>query len=49
MDVIDSHFIENGDGVFIGGVFGGFEDDLEPCGISASFFIEDNVSDAFEI
>ena len=49
MDVVDGHFVEDGDCIFIGGVFGGFEDDLEPCGIGASFFIEDNVTNTFEI
>jgi len=49
MDVIDGHFVEDGDGVFIGGIFGWFENDLEPCGIGAPFFIEDNVADVFEI
>ena len=49
MDVIDGHFVEDIDRIFIGGVFGGFEDNLEPCGIGAPFFIEDNVADVFEI
>lgn len=49
MDVIDGHFVEYGDGVFIGGVFGGFEDDLEPGGVGPSFFVQDDVADAFEI
>ena len=28
MDVIDGHFVEDIDRIFIGGVFGGFEDNL---------------------
>ena len=49
MDVIDGHFIEDGDSVFIGSVFGGFEDNLEQGSIGASFFVQDDVADAAKI
>ena len=49
MDVVDGHFVEDGDCIFIGGVFGGFEDDLEPGGIGAAFFVEQDVADIPEI
>jgi hypothetical protein len=40
VDVIDLHFIEDIDGVAVGGVFRGFEDDFEPGGIGSAFFVE---------
>ena len=49
MDVIDGHFVEDIDRIFIGGVFGGFQDDLEPGGVGAPFFVQDDGADALEV
>ena len=48
-DVVDLHFIEGIDGVAIGGVSGGFEDDLEPGGVGAAFLVEKDSADAVEV
>jgi hypothetical protein len=40
MDLINLHFVEDIDGVAVGGVGGGFEDDFEPGGIGAAFFVK---------
>ena len=48
-DIIDLHFVENVDSVPVAGVFCGFEDDLEPFGVGAVFFIEDDVADGCEV
>ena len=48
MDIVDGHFVEDGDRIFIRGVFGRLEDDLEPGGVGPSFFVEDDVTNAFE-
>jgi len=45
VDFVDLHFIEDIDGVAVGGVGGGFEDDLEPGGVGAAFLVEEDAAD----
>ena len=40
MDVIDLHFVQDIDGVAVGGVYGRFEDNVEPCGVGAALLVE---------
>src|SRR6202011_3726112 len=42
VDCVDLHFVEDIDGVAVGGVAGRFEDDLEPCSVGAVFLIEED-------
>ncbi len=49
VDVTDLHFVEDVDGVAVGGVGGRFEDHLEPGGVGAAFFVKENGADVLEI
>jgi len=45
MDVIDLHFVEDVDGVAVGGGLRGFDDDFEPGRVGAAFLIEEYGAD----
>lgn len=48
VDIVDLHFVEDVDGVLVGSVFCGLEDDGEPGRVGVSFFVEEDVTDRFE-
>lgn len=49
VDVIDLHFVEDSNGVAVGSVRGGFEDNLEPGGVGAVFLVEEDFAEVGEI